>query len=179
MPAAGPVTRLRPTCSWGMSTSGMNALSASNRATVAVRTERFAWTVSTFRMLRARESASRMDRPGAWVAGGGSDSRLSRSLAGCSGNAGGSVSVWGGSIAWRSAGNSPARSSRPTTDGSRRASAVTAIRVLVTTPSSFPCSPHAIAAADDGRVVDADRRRHPRADSILVVIRIREPNPHR
>ena len=51
--------------------SGMNAFSASNRATVAVRTERFAWTVSTFRRLKARDSASRMGRPGAGGAGGG------------------------------------------------------------------------------------------------------------
>ena len=35
---AGPVTRLRPTWSWGRFTSGTNAFSASNRATVAVRT---------------------------------------------------------------------------------------------------------------------------------------------
>ena len=52
-----------------MSTSGMNALSASNRATVAVRTERFAWTVSTFRRLKASDSASRMGRPGAGAHG--------------------------------------------------------------------------------------------------------------
>src|SRR5262249_45898982 len=159
--------------------SGMNAFSASNRATVAVRTERFAWTVSRFRRLKARDSASRMGRPGAGGVGGGSEGRSFCSGDGRSGRAGGRVSVWGSSIVRRSAGNSPARSPWPTNAGSTRANAATAIGVLVPTPFSFLDSPHAIAAAHDGPVVDEDCRRHPRTDSILVVLRLREPDPHR
>src|SRR5262249_2656587 len=149
------------------------------RATVAVRTERFACTVSTFRRLKARESTSRMGWPGAGGVGGGSDGRPFCAGAGGSGRAGGSVSVSGSSTARRATGKSPARSPWPTTAGSRRTSAATALCVLVPTPSSFPDSPHAIAAAHDGPVVDADRRRHARADSILVVLRLRESDPHR
>src|SRR5262249_14152581 len=168
-----------PTWSWGRFMSGMNAFSASNRATVAVRTERFAWTVSTFRRLKARDSASRMGRPGAGGARVGREGRPFCSGPSGSGRAGGRVSVVGSSIARRGAGKPPARSPRSATVGSKRANAATAICVLVLTPSSLLDSPHAIAAAHDAPVVNVDRRRHPRTDSILVVLRLREPDPHR
>src|SRR5262249_19479310 len=159
--------------------SGMNAFSASNRATGAVRTERFAWTVSTFRRLRARDSASLMGWPETADVGGGREGRPFCSGPSGSGRAGGRASVAGSSIARRGAGKSPARSPLSTTAGSRRASAATAICVLVPTPSSLLDSPHAIAVAHDGPVVDVDSRRHPRTDSILVVLSLREPDPNR